>query len=157
MSSLDAIDIELLAILQSDVSLSIEELAERVGLTKTPCWRRVQKLEKSGVIRRKVALLDAEILGLPVSVFAQVRTNQHNAEWAESFSRAVAELPEVVECYRMAGEYDYLLRIVVADIQAYDNFYKRLIRLNGITDVVSNFSMEQIKSTTELPIPRDGD
>lgn len=153
MSSLDAIDRQLLAILQSDVSLSIEELAERVGLTKTPCWRRIQKLEKSGIIRRKVALLNAEILGLPVSVFAQVKANQHSAEWAESFSGAMAELPEVVDCYRMAGDYDYLLRIVVSDVAAYDSFYKRLIGHTGIADVASNFAMEQIKSTTELPIP----
>ncbi|QKX18420.1 MULTISPECIES: Lrp/AsnC family transcriptional regulator [Microbulbifer] len=153
MSSLDAIDRQLLAILQSDVSLSIEELAERVGLTKTPCWRRIQKLEKSGIIRRKVALLDAEVLGLPVSVFAQVKTNQHSAEWAESFSNAMADLPEVVDCYRMAGDYDYILRVVVSDVASYDRFYKKLIAHSGISDVASNFAMEQIKSTTQLPIP----
>ncbi|MBB5210272.1 Lrp/AsnC family transcriptional regulator [Microbulbifer hydrolyticus] len=153
MSSLDAIDRQLLAILQSDVSLSIEELAERVGLTKTPCWRRIQKLEKSGIIRRKVALLDAEVLGLPVSVFAQVKTNQHSAEWADSFSNAMADLPEVVDCYRMAGDYDYILRIVVSDVASYDRFYKKLIAHSGISDVASNFAMEQIKSTTQLPIP----
>ncbi|MFV8783667.1 Lrp/AsnC family transcriptional regulator [Microbulbifer sp. SA54] len=153
MSSLDAIDRQLLAILQSDVSLSIEELAERVGLTKTPCWRRIQKLEKSGIIRRKVALLDAEVLGLPVSVFVQVKTNQHSAEWADSFSAAMAGLPEVVDCYRMAGDYDYILRVVVSDVAAYDQFYKKLILHAGISDVASNFAMEQIKSTTELPIP----
>ncbi|MFD1216522.1 MULTISPECIES: Lrp/AsnC family transcriptional regulator [Microbulbifer] len=155
MSSLDAIDRQLLAILQSDVSLSIEELAERVGLTKTPCWRRIQKLEKSGIIRRKVALLDAEILGLPVSVFAQVKTNQHSAEWADSFSRSIADFPEVVDCYRMAGDYDYILRVVVRDVAAYDHFYKKLISHSGISDVASNFAMEQIKSSTELPIPSD--
>lgn len=153
MSSLDAIDRQLLAILQSDVSLSIEELAERVGLTKTPCWRRIQKLEKSGIIRRKVALLDAVVLGLPVSVFAQVKTNEHSAEWAESFSVAMADLPEVVDCYRMAGDYDYILRIVVSDVASYDRFYKKLIAHSGISDVASNFAMEQIKSTTQLPIP----
>nr|WP_010130835.1 Lrp/AsnC family transcriptional regulator [Microbulbifer agarilyticus] len=153
MSSLDAIDRQLLAILQSDVSLSIEELAERVGLTKTPCWRRIQKLEKSGIIRRKVALLDAEVLGLPVSVFAQVKANQHSAEWADSFARTMADLPEVVECYRLAGDYDYILRIVVSDVAAYDQFYKKLIAHAGIADVASTFAMEQIKSTTELPIP----
>jgi Lrp/AsnC family transcriptional regulator len=153
MASLDAIDRQLLAILQSDVSLSIEELAERVGLTKTPCWRRVQKLEKSGIIRRKVALLNAVMLGLPVSVFAQVKTDQHTAEWAESFATTVAALPEVVDCYRMAGDYDYLIRVVVSDIAAYDQFYKNLISQVGISDIVSNFAMEQIKSTTELPVP----
>ncbi|MFS1525411.1 Lrp/AsnC family transcriptional regulator [Microbulbifer sp. 2304DJ12-6] len=155
MSSLDAIDRQLLAILQSDVSLSIEELAERVGLTKTPCWRRVQKLEKSRIIRRKVALLDAEMLGLPVSVFAQVKTGQHTPEWADAFAEHVAQLPEVVDCFRMAGNYDYLLRVVVSDIAAYDRFYKGLIRRVGISDIISNFALEQIKSTTELPIPSD--
>ncbi|MEW5250437.1 Lrp/AsnC family transcriptional regulator [Microbulbifer sp. 2201CG32-9] len=153
MSSIDRIDRQLLAILQADVSLSIEELAERVGLTKTPCWRRVQKLEKSGIIRRKVALLNAEILGLSVSVFAQVKTGEHTPEWAEQFAARMAELPEVVDCHRMAGDYDYLLRVVVSDIAAYDRFYKELIRQVGISDIVSNFALEQIKSTTELPIP----
>ncbi|AMX02441.1 Lrp/AsnC family transcriptional regulator [Microbulbifer thermotolerans] len=153
MSLLDAIDRQLLAILQSDVSLSIEELADRVGLTKTPCWRRIQKLEKSGIIRRKVALLNAEILGLPVSVFAQVKAGQQTPEWADSFAAHMAKLPEVVDCYRMAGDYDYLLRIVVRDIAAYDRFYKELIQHVGISDIVSNFALEQIKSTTELPIP----
>lgn len=155
MSSLDAIDRQLLAIVQRDVSLSIEELAERVGLTKTPCWRRVQKLEKSGIIRRKVALLNAELLGLPVSVFAQVKTDQHTPEWAESFAKHISEQPEVVDCYRMAGDYDYLLRVVVRDIATYDRFYKALIREVGISDIVSTFSMEQIKSTTELPVPSE--
>lgn len=154
MSSLDAIDRQLLAILQSDVSLSIEELAERVGLTKTPCWRRIQKLEKSGIIRRKVALLNAEVLGLPVSVFAQVKTREHTAEWADSFSRSMADLAEVVDCYRMAGDYDYILRIVVSDVAAYDHFYKKLISHPGISDVSSIFAMEQIKNSTELPIPQ---
>ena len=142
----DSIDIELLALMQRDDSLSVDELAKRVGLTKTPCWRRVQKLEKSGIIRKKVALLDAEKLGLGVSVFVHVKTNQHNTDWLKQFS-------EVIEFYRMAGEYDYLLRVVVSDISAYDDFYKRFISATSLTDVTSNFAMEEIKCTTELPLP----
>ncbi|WP_424220780.1 Lrp/AsnC family transcriptional regulator [Aestuariirhabdus litorea] len=143
----------LLAILQSDVSLSVEEMAERVGLTKTPCWRRIQKLEKSGVVLRKVALLDAHQLDLGVSVFVQVKTSEHNAKWLQSFSSVVASFPEVVEFYRMSGEYDYLLRVVVGDIAAYDRFYKRFIEATSLTNVTSNFAMEQIKYSTELPLP----
>ncbi|MCL6414664.1 Lrp/AsnC family transcriptional regulator [Aestuariirhabdus sp. Z084] len=149
---LDDIDMQLLAIIQSDVSLSVEEMAERVGLTKTPCWRRIQKLEKSGVILRKVALLDAEKFDLGVSVFVQVKTSQHSAEWLQSFSSVVASFPEVVEFYRMSGEYDYLLRVVVKDIAAYDVFYKRFIQATSLSDVTSNFAMEQIKYSTELPL-----
>jgi Lrp/AsnC family transcriptional regulator len=149
----DKVDLELIALLQKDVSLSIDELAARVGLTKTPCWRRVQKLEKSGVIRKKVALLDAAILGLGVSVFVQVKTNQHNTDWLKQFAETVSSFSEVVEFYRMAGEYDYLLRVVVKDIQAYDDFYKRFINATSLTDVTSNFSMEELKCTTELPLP----
>lgn len=148
----DSIDLQLLAILQSDVSLSIEELAGRVGLTKTPCWRRIQKLEQSGVILRKVALLDATKFDLGVSVFVQVKTSQHNAEWLQSFSGVMASFPEVVEFYRMSGEYDYLLRVVVKDIASYDRFYKRFIEATSLNDVTSNFAMEQIKYSTELPL-----
>jgi len=148
----DSIDLELLALIQRDDSLSIDELAKRVGLTKTPCWRRVQKLEKSGIIRKKVALLDAEKLGLGVSVFVHVKTNQHNTDWLKDFSDKVSQFPEVIEFYRMAGEYDYLLRVVVKDIAAYDDFYKRFISATSLTDVTSNFAMEEIKCTTELPL-----
>ncbi len=148
----DLVDMQLLAILQRNVSLSIEDLAERVGLTKTPCWRRIQKLEKSGVILRKVALLDAAQFDLGVSVFVQVKTSQHNAEWLQSFSGVVASFPEVVEFYRMSGEYDYLLRVIVKDIASYDRFYKRFIEATSLNDVTSNFAMEQIKYSTELPL-----
>lgn len=153
MPLLDNIDRQLLTILQADASLSIEELAERVGLTKTPCWRRVQKLEKSGIIRRKVVLLNAEILGLPVSVFILVKTNQHDSEWSESFATFMAELPEVVACHRMAGEYHYLLHAMVRNVAAYDHLHKQLICYSGVFHVASSFAMEQIKNTTELPIP----
>ena len=148
----DKTDLELLALIQQNDSLSVDQLASRVGLTKTPCWRRIQRLEKSGVIRKRVALLNADILGLGVSVFVQVKTNQHNAAWLREFSEVVSSFPEVVDFYRMAGEYDYLLRVLVSDIKAYDDFYQRFISATSLSDVTSNFSMEQIKSTTELPL-----
>lgn len=152
--NLDSIDMQLLAIIQSNDSISVEAMAQQVGLSKTPCWRRVQKLETSGYIKRRVALLDAEKLNLGVSVFVQVKTNQHDANWAEEFSRIASSFAEVMEFYRMAGEYDYLLRVLVKDIAAYDQFYKRLISATALTDVTSNFAMEQIKWTTELPLPK---
>lgn len=152
--NLDSIDLQLLALIQSNDSISTEVMAQQVGLSKTPCWRRIQRLEKSGYIKRHVALLDAEKLELGVSVFVQVKTNQHDANWATEFAQVVSQFPEVVEFYRMAGEYDYLLRVLVKDIPAYDQFYKRLISATALTDVTSNFAMEQIKWTTELPLPQ---
>ena len=148
----DEVDLQLLAILQQDASISVDALAKQVGLTKTPCWRRLQKLEKSGVIKRKVALLDAAMLDVNVSVIVQVKTSQHNAQWLEQFSQIVQRFEEVVEFYRMSGEYDYLLRVVVKDIAAYDAFYKRFIAATELTDVTSSFAMEQIKCTTALPL-----
>ncbi len=151
--NLDTIDLRLIAILQVDVSIAVEELARRVGLTKTPCWRRLQKLEKSGIIKRKVALLNAELLDLNVSVFVQVKTSHHSGDWLENFSNTVYAFPEVVDFYRMSGEYDYLLRVIVKDIAAYDAFYKRFIEATSLTDVTSSFAMEEIKCSTELPLP----
>jgi Lrp/AsnC family transcriptional regulator len=150
--NLDGIDLRLIAILQRDVSIAIDELAKRVGLTKTPCWRRLQKLEKSGIIKRKVALLDAELLDLSVSVFVQVKTSKHDSDWLAQFSKTVSAFPEVVDFYRMSGEYDYLLRVVVKDIANYDAFYKRFIQATSLTDVTSSFAMEEIKRSTELPL-----
>ncbi|VAX02551.1 Transcriptional regulator, AsnC family [hydrothermal vent metagenome] len=144
------IDIALLDLLQKDISISINELARRVGLTKTPCWRRVQKLEKSGIIKGRVALLDGSLLERNVSVFVQVKTSQHNREWLEKFSKIVSDFPEVAGFYRMSGEYDYLLRVIVKNISAYDNFYKRFIEATSLTDVTSNFAMEEIKNSTEI-------
>ena len=146
----DRIDLALLDLLQKDISISIDELAGRVGLTKTPCWRRVQKLEKTGVIKGRVALLDGALLDRNVSVFVQVKTSQHNREWLENFSRTVSDFPEVAGFYRMSGEYDYLLRVIVRDIPAYDDFYKRFIEATSLTDVTSNFAMEEIKNSTEI-------
>ncbi|WP_339862665.1 Lrp/AsnC family transcriptional regulator [Paremcibacter congregatus] len=146
----DKTDLAILDLMQKDISISIDELARRVGLTKTPCWRRVQKLEKSGVIKGRVALLDGDMLDRKVSVFVQVKTSQHNRAWLENFSRTVCDFPEVASFYRMSGEYDYLLRVIVRDIAAYDDFYRRFIEATSLTDVTSNFAMEEIKNSTEI-------
>ncbi len=149
---LDAFDRKILAILQEDASVSIAELSERVGLSPSPCWRRVQRLEERGVIRKRVALLDPERLDLPVTVFILVRTNQHRIEWFRSFHKLVGSMPEVVEFYRVTGSTDYLLKVVVRDIPGYDRVYKNLIRGAELADVTSMFAMEQIKYTTALPV-----
>lgn len=149
---MDRIDKKILALLQHDAGLSVSQIAERVGLTTTPCWRRIQNLEKRGVIDRRVTLLDRDSLNLGVDVFVAIRTNQHNAAWLESFAAAVVDFPEVMELYRMSGEIDYLMRVVVPDIASYDAFYRRLIRKVDIQDVSSSFAMERIKYTTELPL-----
>lgn len=130
----------------------LAEIAERVGLSTTPCWRRIQRLEQEGVILRRVALLDPARLNVGVSVFVAVRTNQHNAAWLRRFRRALDALPEIVEAYRMSGEIDYLLRVVVPDIAGYDAVYQRLIELVELFDVTSSFSMEVLKQTTALPL-----
>ena len=152
MISLDAFDIKILNLLQRDATLPLAEISAQVGLSSTPCWRRIQKLEEAGVIRRRVALLDRDALNTGVTVFVAIRTQQHNARWLKDFARAVTGFPEVVDCYRMAGDIDYLLRLVLPDIAAYDSFYKRLIAKIELSDVTSMFAMEQIKSTTELPL-----
>ncbi len=152
MVPLDKIDVAILNIIQQDTSLPIADIARRVGLSVTPCWRRIQRLEERGVIRRRVALLDSEKIGVGLSVFVAVRTNEHNAQWLQHFSTVVATMPEVVEFYRMSGDVDYLLRVVVADMAQYDEFYKHLISKVKLTDVSSSFAMEQIKYTTALPV-----
>jgi len=148
----DATDRAILACLQEDATMPVAEIARRVGLSSTPCWRRIQKLEEAKVIRARVALLDRGQLNVGVTVFVSVRTNQHSVAWLERFAAAVADLPEVVEFYRMSGEIDYLLRVVVPDIAAYDRFYKKLIAKIELSDVSSSFAMEQIKYTTALPL-----
>ena len=149
---MDELDRKILACLQHDATLPVAEIADRVGLSTTPCWRRIQKLEQAGVIRGRVALLDAARLNLGVTVFVAVKTNRHEIDWLERFQAAVAKLPEVVEFYRMSGETDYLLKIVVPDIAAYDAVYRRLIEAISFSDVSSSFAMEQIKYTTALPL-----
>lgn len=149
---MDAIDKKILKCLQEDATLPVAEIAERVGLSPTPCWRRIQNLEKSGVIRRRVALLDAEKLNVGVTVFVRLKTSEHDYDWWEHFAGAIADMDEVVEFYRLSGDIDYLLRIVVPDIASYDEVYRRLIRAARFSDVTSNFAMETIKSTTALPL-----
>lgn len=149
---MDNIDKTILQALQEDATLKIGEIAERVLLSTTACWKRIQQLEARGIIRQRVALLDARRLNLAVTVFVAVKTNQHTDAWLERFAATVAAIPEVVEFYRMSGEMDYLLRVVVPDVAAYDAVYKRLIRGTGLSDVSSSFAMEQIKYTTSLPL-----
>jgi Lrp/AsnC family transcriptional regulator len=149
---MDTLDQKILNLLQEDATLSVAEIGERVGLSTTPCWRRIQNLEKAGIIQGRVTLLDAEKLNVGVTVFVAIRTNQHSLEWLEKFADAVSKLPEVVEFYRMSGDVDYLLRVVVPDIAGYDAVYKRLIAAVELSDVSSSFAMEKIKSTTALPL-----
>ncbi|MBL6958928.1 MAG: Lrp/AsnC family transcriptional regulator [Rhodospirillales bacterium] len=149
---MDAIDLRILAELQQNAQVSMAQLAEKVGLSTTPCWRRVQSLEKSGVIRQRVTLLDRDQLNVGVDVFVSIRTRRHNVDWLKDFAQSTAQFPEVVEFYRMSGEVDYLLRVVVPDIAAYDAFYKRLIEHEDINDISSSFAMETIKYTTALPL-----
>jgi Lrp/AsnC family transcriptional regulator len=152
MKLLDAIDRTLLRLLQEDADIPMTKLAEAVNLSPTPCWRRLQRLRDEGIIRKQVLLLDPEKLNVGVTVFVGVRTNQHNEAWFSRFNEVVSQIPEVVEFYRMSGDIDYLLRIVVPNIGAYDGVYKRLIRGADLSDVSSSFAMEQIKFTTALPL-----
>jgi len=149
---MDSIDKKILRSLQRDATMSVAEVADIVGLSPTPCWRRIQNLEKAGVITQRVALLDAEKLNVGTTVFVRVKTNQHNYEWLEKFAKAIAGIDEVVEFYRMSGDIDYLLRVVVPDIAGFDAVYKRLIKAADLSDVSSSFAMEKIKSTTALPL-----
>ena len=148
---LDRQDIALLSILQKDSSQSVGELADTVGMSKSACWRRLQKLEKEGIIRQRVALLDANALNLSLTVYISVRTNQHNDEWAATFQRATELIPGVLEVYRMSGDLDYLIKAVVADMPDYDRLYKQLIKAD-IYDVSSSFVMETLRHTTCLPL-----
>lgn len=149
---LDTIDKAILSVLQRDSTLSVADVADRVNLSTTPCWRRIQKLEQDGVIARRVVLLDAKRLNVGVTVLVEIKTAQHTAAWLRRFCDVVATIPEVVEVYRMSGHIDYMLKVVVPNIEAYDSVYKRLINEIDIFDVSSSFSMETIKHTTELPL-----
>ena len=149
---MDQTDRLILACLQEDATMPLAEIARRVGLSSTPCWRRIQKLEEAKVIRGRVALLDGTKLNVGLTAFVSIRTNQHSHDWLETFAKVVSEMPEVVEFYRMSGDIDYLLRVVVPTVEAYDAFYKRLIAKIELSDVSSSFAMEQIKYTTALPL-----
>jgi len=149
---IDRLDRKILQILQEDATVPVAEIGRRIGLSTTPCWRRIQRLEEDGVITARVALLDPKKVNTKVTAFVSITTDQHNDEWLRRFAEVIRDLPEVVEFYRMAGKVDYLLRVVVPDIDAYDNFYKRLIARINIADVSTTFAMEQIKHTTALPL-----
>jgi Lrp/AsnC family transcriptional regulator len=150
---LDAIDRKILAVLQEDASLSVAEIGDRVGLSSTPCWKRIQRLEAEDIILRRVALVDQNKIGLGITVFVSVESGDHSDAWLKTFAEAVSAMPEVMEFYRMAGDVDYMLRVVVADMHSYDVFYKKLISAVALKNVTSRFAMEKIKSVTALPVP----
>ena len=150
---MDAIDRKILAVLQEDASLSVAEIGSRVGLSSTPCWKRIQRLEADGVIQKRVAVVEQTKVGLGITVFVSVETGDHSQEWLDRFAKTVGAMPEVMEFYRMAGDVDYMLRVVVADMASYDVFYKKLISTVPLKNVTSRFAMEKIKSVTALPVP----
>ena len=149
---MDTFDKDILRILQSDCTLSVSDIADQVGLSTTPCWRRIQAMEKSGIIKGRVALADPEKLNVGLTVFVMVKTNQHNPQWLDKFSNTIKDMPEIMEFYRLSGDIDYLLRIVVPDMKAFDTFYKKLITQADFSDISSSFAMEEIKYTTQLPL-----
>ena len=150
---MDAIDRKILTVLQEDASLSVAEIGNRVGLSSTPCWKRIQRLEADGVIQKRVALVDQAKVGLGITVFVSIETGDHSQDWLDRFAEVVGAMPEVMEFYRMAGDVDYMLRVVVPDIAGYDTFYKKLIGTVPLKNVTSRFAMEKVKATTVLPIP----
>ena len=153
LPKMDVTDRKILSLLQGDASLSVAEIGSRVGLSSTPCWKRIQRLEADGVIQRRVALVDQDKIGLGITVFVSIETGDHSQDWLDRFAETVGAMPEVMEFYRMAGDVDYMLRVVVPDIAGYDTFYKKLIATVSLKNVTSRFAMEKIKSTTSLPIP----
>lgn len=148
---LDRLDREILRLLSEDASLSLAEIANKVGLTPTPCWKRIRRMEQDGVIQKRVAVIDPDKVGLPVSVFVEVETSDHSSEWLARFAEVVGALPEIVDAWRMSGDVDYLLHVVVPDIAAYDGFYRRLIGAVPLRNVSSRFAMERLKASS-LPI-----
>ena len=153
LPKMDLTDRKILSLLQGDASLSVAEIGNRVGLSSTPCWKRIQRLEADGVIQRRVALVDQDKIGLGITVFVSIETGDHSQDWLSKFADMVGAMPEVMEFYRMAGDVDYMLRVSVSSIQDYDGFYKRLIAAIPLKNVTSRFAMEKIKATTALPIP----
>lgn len=149
---MDTFDKNILRILQRDCTASVSDIAEQVGLSSTPCWRRIQALEKSGVITGRVALANPEKLNVGLTVFVMVKTNQHNPEWLAKFADTIKNIPEIMEFYRLSGDIDYLLKVVVPDMKAYDAFYKTLITHADFSDISSSFAMEELKYSTSLPV-----
>ncbi len=151
---MDRTDYRILAILQEDASLPVAEVASRVNLSQTPCWRRIQKLEAQGVIQRRVAIVDPIAVGLGISVFVEIEAADHSPDWLDGFAQTVAAMPEVMDVYRMAGDVDYLLRVVVGSMAEFDEFYRRLIAEVPLKNVTSRFAMERVKSNTAYPLAR---
>ena len=151
---LDPTDWAILGVLQRDATLSVGAIGEKVGLSHNPCWRRIRRMEDDGIIARRVALLDPAKVGLATSVFVAIRITRHDSEWLETFAAAMDAIDEIIECHRMAGDIDYMLKLRVRDIADYDRIYQRLIaRVPGLADVTASFSMEEMKFTTALPRP----
>jgi Lrp/AsnC family transcriptional regulator, cysteine-sensing transcriptional activator len=150
--TMDAIDKKIMNWLQQDSSIAVADLAEKVGCSRTACWRRIKSMEETGLIKQQVSLLDRNKLGLSVTVFVAIKTSRHDVDWLQKFAETVDNFPEIMEFYRMSGDIDYLLKVVVPDVAAYDNFYHRLIQKIDLSDVSSNFAMEEIKFTTALPL-----
>lgn len=152
--NIDDNDIKILEILQIDATRSLDSIADEIGVSLNTCWRRVQRLEAEGILERRVALVDNEKVGLPLTVFVSIRTDDHSKDWAERFDKAVKSMPEIVEFYRLAGDVDYILKMMVGSVADYDKVYQRLISKVTISDVSASFAMEKMKFTTELPLRR---
>jgi len=149
-------DVKILEILQEDATRSLESISEEIGVSLNTCWRRVRKLETDGILERRVALVDNERVGLPLTVFVSVRTDDHSKSWADRFNRAVENVPEIVEFYRLAGDVDYILKMMVSSVSDYDRVYQSLISKVSLSDVSASFAMEKLKFTTKLPVRQYG-
>ena len=149
---MDEIDLKILKLLQQDCNLPTSEIAEKVGLSTSPCWKRISKLRETGIIKQQLSILDGAKLGFGLTAYVSIKTGEHSGAWLNEFSKTVTDMPEVMEFHRMAGDVDYMLKVIVADIESFDKFYKRLIGSSAINEVTSRFSMEKIKETTELPL-----
>jgi Lrp/AsnC family transcriptional regulator len=152
LPAMDRVDKKILRILQADANVPIAAVAEQVGLSQTPCWKRIRRLEETGVIEKRVAIVNPEKIGLGITVFVSIQAPDHSQEWLARFAESVTAMPEVMDFYRMAGDVDYMLRVVVPDMQTYDAFYKRLIGAVSLRNVTSRFAMERIKSETAYAI-----
>jgi len=150
--NIDENDVNILNILQSDATRSLESIADEVGISLNTCWRRVQRLENVGILQGRVAMVDNEKVGLPLTVFVSVRTRDHSKVWAETFTQAVNSIPEIVEFYRLAGDVDYIMKMIVRSVADYDRVYQSLIAQVSLSDVSASFAMEKLKFTTELPL-----
>ena len=149
---MDKIDRKILNILQENCSLPVSSIAQEIGLSASPCWKRINRMRELAIIKKETAILDAHHFGLGLTVFVSITTGEHSTTWLETFSKTIIAMPEVTGFYRMAGDVDYLLKVIVSDMEAFDEFYKRLIGTTALNDVTSRFSMETIKETTALPI-----